>query len=30
VKGYIEKMRAVLQVRSRAQIVAEALEHGLI
>ena len=30
VKGYIEKMRDVLQVRSRAQIVAEALKHGLI
>jgi len=30
VKGYIEKMRGVLEVRSRAQIVAEAMKRGLI
>lgn len=30
VKGYIEKMRGALAVRSRAQIVAEALKRGLI
>jgi len=30
VKGYIDKMRGVLEVRSRAQIVAEAMKRGLI
>ena len=30
VKGYIEKMRGVLAVRSRAQIVAEAMKRGLV
>jgi len=30
IKGYIEKIRGVLEVRSRAQIVAEAMKRGLI